>query len=133
MGLFATATTERPLMDSADVRLGRPSDYHAADTSEALLGTEQSTEAFTYRTAVLPLSGGRGLQMPLPVEVRRTRTYVSVLEPVTGIHGVGATTAEAMADFREALQDFREVLDSAPQLAPALRRLQAQLVLLTGE
>lgn len=61
------------------------------------------------------------VRLPTQLHIRCGAGYFAVVEPVSGIHGLGPTLESAIVDFCEALRDFDAVLDSP--LAPALREL----------
>lgn len=81
------------------------------------------SSVFTHKTVLRVTSRGRKMSWPLAVEIRRTPNYVSVADPVTGIHGVGESLAAAMTDFFAAFRDFRDTLARQPDLSPSLRDL----------
>ena len=68
---------------------------------------------------------GTSVPLPIPLEVRFGEGYVAVVETRTGIHGLGRTTSEAIADFWEGLRDFDAAIEDP--LAPNVRQLKLVL------
>lgn len=63
---------------------------------------------------MLVIRSANGREVQVPVTVRRTVDYVAVVEPVTGIHGVGTDPRSALRDFREALAEWDAAIGSTP-------------------
>jgi len=80
-----------------------------------------------YETVLTEGPRGRPLPLPLRVQVRRTGGYTAIVEPISAIHGVGDTIAEATQDFYEALIEFRDTLARQSDLSPDLMALLARL------
>lgn len=72
-----------------------------------------------------PLPGGKYLTRPLSVKIAYDDDEVIVSEPRFHIHAVGATTAEALAEFRYVLAEELDALTAdEEELGP---RLQLEL------
>ncbi|MEZ5184767.1 MAG: hypothetical protein R2720_03395 [Candidatus Nanopelagicales bacterium] len=79
-----------------------------------------------FDTSILRSPAGREVHLPIPVTVRRTPQYVAIVEPITGIHGVGSSGREAMRDFWIALAQWNGVIGEEPT-APNLRQMRVVL------
>lgn len=87
-------------------------------------GDGASVEMFEITTLLSPT--GRQVHLPHPVIVRRTPTYIAIIEPLTGVHGMGEDPRAALNDFWLALAQWGAAIGDDPA-APNLRRIRAVL------
>ncbi|WP_088318832.1 hypothetical protein [Kineosporia sp. R_H_3] len=128
MSALAQVTTEVPVGFQTHVTTRQPSTFVQLTSVQDEVSSLGTTKNIEWRRQVDLGPDGLGGLVSLEVDVRKTESYVSVVDPTTGIFGVGGSLAEAVADFREALTDFREVLRHQDDLAPAMARLLAELL-----
>lgn len=99
------------------------------DNTESVKRYHRGAVVEEFEMRVIRSVTGREVRLPVPVTVRRTADYVAVVEPVTGIHGVGSDPKSALRDFWVALAEWDTAVGSAPD-APNLRQMRAVLDLL---
>lgn len=86
----------------------------------------RGVEVQMFETRTLLGTRGREVLLPMPVTIRLTADYVAVVEPITGVHGVGTTAHDAVVDFWRAVVEWIDAIGDDPE-APNLRHMRVVL------